>query len=1008
MKNYTILRSIAVYMLASTAVISLKAQSGFIQDGEKQRPSADSWEMVRYGETGASLHTGTISLRIPFYEYRDNDFDIPIRLDYSSNGCQPNIRAGVLGPDWTLTAGGSVCIDIRGLPDLQDVHNDIGGYYSLFRNETQIPSTSRIWRLGASLTNLVSTGSQPASLVHCFGGSPNARGAIYDAMPDFFHFRFPGHTGRFHLGVGRKVHVYNTGANNRDYRISFREGQTEDVQGIIIETADGYRYEFLEAETSSSRDNETVESLTTAYHLSTITAPNGRKAEYFYERHIVSSRVPAAVAVSGTQYLLLWDGSLEEADFRGKNLEHHISTVNRTVPLLSRIEIDGGAVISFSYTELPSGESDEYGAMTSSAEAAILNGRSIRMTGISVKTGNRTVRQCNLSYRRAASGKRINRLDEVDISGEGSYRMTYNEAGGFPGNGTLSVDHWGYYNGKNDGNSTNVPFLKITSNGKSSETITRSTRDADSGKSMTGILTRITYPTGGSSSFEYEGHDYSRAFVRDSLNHYEGCYRNISGRCGGVRITRIIHRDSDGAETGRSSYSYRSGNTSNGTLLDYPRYHIAYSAYATVRPSLVERLDYYSSSMTGCDGPHIEYSGVSETKGDGSVVRYTFSSSVSPAYADYLERRDTYSEPYMYGSIGGWSIDNADIAPITQPAVSLHGERGKLLQKSIYRSSAESTPVFTEQYPYNTAGEMPKDYYPVYIIRKISTVPVFTDNYRLKGSITTERRDGTEVKREESYRYNSHGGISTVTRSGSDNLVHITKTRHVTDLSAAETAASPVYRFMQRRFDISRPLVTERYVKRDGADSTLAGGERTTYGLKTVSADSLLVIDTIEEYDCHAGLWRLKERHLRHDNRGRLLEKEDAGGIKTSIVWGYGGLYPVLVGKNISIGTLKGVDGLQGIEDGPLSGCLGSTQQDAVRALCAGSNAEVEIFEYIPLVGLGRYTDATGRVFTYEYNNSGKLKRVTDSEGKSVEEAYYSPDNRLSGIRQEDVQPEKF
>ena len=995
-RDLFLLRNIAVCMLVSTFTITLQAQSGFVQDGEKQRPSTDSWNMVKYGDVGASLYTGTIQLNIPFYEYKDSDFTIPVSLAYSSNGLQPNKRGGVLGPDWTLMAGGNISIDIQGLPDLDDVDNgECNSYYNLYRNVSQIPIISKIWRLGVSATNYASDGTYKASLIHCFGGTPTAVGQKYDAMPDFFHFNFLGHTGSFHLGVNKTVYVYNTGGNNKDYRISFKEGSTEDVLGIIIETADGYKYEFSEEETSQPQDSETGKPLTVAYHLSIITAPNGRKVEYVYRNYDISVRVPAGVAMSGTQHVIA--GNDYDVPFQGKNLEHQIVTIDQNIPVLSQIKIDGGTVITFNYTQLPLDDSDEYGPINSST-TSIRYGRSVRMTGITVKTNNKTVKQCGFSYRKMTNGKRVNYLEEVNISGEGTYKMTYNTTNSFPGNGTLSVDHWGYYNGKNDGNLATIPFLKICENGESSETINQSTRDAVSSKAMTGMLTKITYPSGGYSSFEYEGNDYSRVFMRDSLNHYDGSYITRAGLCGGVRIKRITHYDKAGVSLGGSSYSYKTGNTSNGTLLDYPRYHIKYFAQSWGSPKMTENIDYYSSSLTNYNGSHIEYSTVRETKSDGSIVEYTFSSSTSTHYADYLYRQGTQSEPYDPFTYGSWSIDNDAIASIVQPIVSMHGDRGKLLQKNIYKNSSESTPSLMEQYTYNTARELTKNYYPAYLIRKIANIPVIVDNYELKKRIIKEQRGNKNVGKWVTYYYNRYGQIRTIRSTKSNRQMLVVKTTYVTDLTSTAVNASEVYRFMKRRFDINRPLAVEHYVGPELIDSTLVGGERTVYGLKTTSSDTLLVKNRVEVYDPVAGSWKLKETYLKYDNRGRLLEMEDINGIKTSFVWGYGGLYPVLQGRNISISSLKGISGLQGIESTPLEGCLSEQQRTAIKALCTNSNAEVEYYEYIPLVGISKLIDATGKVYTYEYNNGGKLKRVVDNEGKSVEGGYYSPDNKLPNL----------
>ena len=178
----------------------------------------------------------------------------------------------------------------------------------------------------------------------------------------------------------------------------------------------------------------------------------------------------------------------------------------------------------------------------------------------------------------------------------------------------------------------------------------------------------------------------------------------------------------------------------------------------------------------------------------------------------------------------------------------------------------------------------------------------------------------------------------------------------------------------------------------------MVGGVRTVYGLKTTSSDTLLVKNRVEKYDMVSGKWHIKETYLKYDNRGRLLEMEDINGIKTSFVWGYGGLYPVLQGRNISISSLKSISGLQGIETAPLEGCLSEQQRTAIKTLCTNSNAEVEYYEYIPLVGISKLIDATGKVYTYEYNNGSKLKRIVDNEGKSVEGGYYSPDNKLPNL----------
>ena len=103
------------------------------------------------------------------------------------------------------------------------------------------------------------------------------------------------------------------------------------------------------------------------------------------------------------------------------------------------------------------------------------------------------------------------------------------------------------------------------------------------------------------------------------------------------------------------------------------------------------------------------------------------------------------------------------------------------------------------------------------------------------------------------YCYNSHGQIITATSTGSELHMYIDKNTFVTDLTDSEVNASEAYRFMKRRFDINRPLAIEHYIGTGFGDSTLVGGVRTVYGLKTTSSDTLLVKNRVEKYDMVSG-----------------------------------------------------------------------------------------------------------------------------------------------------------
>lgn len=106
-------------------------------------------------------------------------------------------------------------------------------------------------------------------------------------------------------------------------------------------------------------------------------------------------------------------------------------------------------------------------------------------------------------------GKRL-RLDNIvekNASGESKppHIFSYNEETSLPVRDSKSVDHWGYYNGET--NSTLVPRMETQL-----KVLPGSNRETNHAFVKSGVLEKITYPTGGEVSFEYEGHDYGSTY----------------------------------------------------------------------------------------------------------------------------------------------------------------------------------------------------------------------------------------------------------------------------------------------------------------------------------------------------------------------------------------------------------------------------------------------------------------------------------------------------------------
>ena len=89
------MRKIILIPILRAAILAISllfaSESSFSQGNlkigeEMKAPSTDTWNFIKYGEVGANLHTGSVNLSIPVYTYQDNDFNIPITLNYSTKG----------------------------------------------------------------------------------------------------------------------------------------------------------------------------------------------------------------------------------------------------------------------------------------------------------------------------------------------------------------------------------------------------------------------------------------------------------------------------------------------------------------------------------------------------------------------------------------------------------------------------------------------------------------------------------------------------------------------------------------------------------------------------------------------------------------------------------------------------------------------------------------------------------------------------------------------------------
>ena len=135
--------------------------------------SPHAFSMITNQNVQPDLNSGTLNLSIPVYDWKDEDFSIPVKMLYSTNGFKPSRPTGIVGLDWSLQIGGVITRQIEGIDDLT-----VGGYYYKPKNTF---TSEQLYQLQPSFNYSDSYGTTIIGQ--------------HEITPDVFHFSFLDHSG---------------------------------------------------------------------------------------------------------------------------------------------------------------------------------------------------------------------------------------------------------------------------------------------------------------------------------------------------------------------------------------------------------------------------------------------------------------------------------------------------------------------------------------------------------------------------------------------------------------------------------------------------------------------------------------------------------------------------------------------------------------------------------------------------------------------------------------------
>ncbi|MGD1848883.1 MAG: hypothetical protein ACFB10_26115 [Salibacteraceae bacterium] len=488
--------------------------------------SPDAASLGQYGSHPVSNYTGTPQIQIPLHTLQGRTLSWPIGLSYHASGLKVEQIASSVGAGWSLQGVGSISRQIRHLTDF----GITGMTNGLVSGSHQLPVSVDIGSFPPTNTcQLVYEDGTTSGTGYGSGIGPLEMIYLtdqYDLEPDAFFYNFGPYGGKFLFDRNKQALF------EKPFFVTMTH-PTMDADGWTFVTPDGYTYTFGSSADGCVEWTEylmsvpnspyaTARNQATAWYLKSVESPDGERISFEYQPYVLSYD-PA------TQFSFT-----KSSVFPNAQAYHGLQRMGRQVDisgrLISKITLENAYIeerIEFSYM---GGRNDLSGAMR-------LSEVKVYRKNLSLNT-DQLIKSFQLTHHNESNRLWLASVQELGSNGMRGDRIpphtfTYNQRAQFPGHRSKAKDYWGYFNGK----APTAPlypssyYVQIPAKcyflGQEYEFSGGSDRSADAIKMQYGSLSRIDYPTGGYTLFDYEPHQFSNAS-------YAG--QQIGG---GLRIQRI-------------------------------------------------------------------------------------------------------------------------------------------------------------------------------------------------------------------------------------------------------------------------------------------------------------------------------------------------------------------------------------------------------------------------------------------------------------------------------------
>ena len=918
------------------------SDGGYSQIVKKNDPvSPQAEDIKKFGGYPMDYSTGVPHISIPLYEIKLGDYTLPISIAYHASGIKVQEVASPVGLGWSLVAGGSIIRQTKGRVD-----NGVLNY----KSETDIQ-------------NFLNSGSsEPVFWAEL------ATGKGVDTESDRYSYSFNGKSGVFRYTVEDNMSI-----KTLPYTPLKIE---ENGVGYKITDTDGTKYYFMAEEKNRADFTYGGDSKTMAWYLTKIEFADRNDSivfkytqyNYYYQQYRSEYIHRGDVySCDPDEYYDNWSYGLATTD----NSTTHTTECSNL--LLSQILWRGNS-INFSYAV----DRQDY-------VMYILNNKLPRLTGITVKNYNQsTVRTITFDNAHYVGGTALSNrmfLEGLTITGSSSasgsetYSFSYNNISlpnyykatfQYPTTSDIQCheDYWGYANNTNSNYWTPSPYAISA--------LTGGNRSVNENYAKSGILERITYPTGGYTIFNYE----SNRLDNNTL-------------WGGLRLNNVINYEANGTQISQRTYQYSGAVPTMdnfGNLYQFETYYYYYyHEWTPWRLVLNDATTIHNVSvsmpvvpLTADYGFPIYYQTVTEFYGTannnlGKTI-YTYTDGRTGDRDDYEDTTASSSE-HLRTYSKTYNIDQGVISPLLTNKKVYENNNGNYnlnhsedyyydqvtLDGFLAGVHFVSKAAFIDLGP--TSGPAPLDYFEdVYTYHNVYAVPSF---FRLDSK--TVKDYGAQVTTTTSYSY-------------SDSIKTLLKSEKVSSVSGDYYEYKYSYPFDLTGYgDLSSANMLIPVQTRTYRNGTLAATVKNSY-----TVQNGMIVNT--SVSTSKGQNTLEQRiQYDYDSFGNLANAVKDDTIKTVFLWGYHGLHPV---AKIEGMTKQDVYTTLGSTITTLAGNPSDSQVHGIHtSLTSGL---VTTYAWTPLVGITSMQSPRGENTYFTYNTMGRLASIHDHNHNVIEAYTYN------------------